>query len=372
MPSSPNNKALSISANDSNKNNGPCSSPTIVVPTNGTSVGSRDNPSDLSRSTSGSSAPTENAANASARQGSTANRKKKALAKPQSKHWCFTMNNYTEDDVTRLSQLKNTQAAYIIFGREVGEQGTPHLQGFVSFPSRKRLPQVIAALGQCHCSIARLITQSIEYCKKEDENAIEVGVPPTTKGQRNDLEEFKAAVKSGLKDMKEIREEHSSVYARYTKFVKEYVKDHMVKHVVECYPLRDWQSNLNIKLNGPIDNREIIFLVDTTGNSGKSWFFQYYEQNHPDTSQIIIPGKKLDMAYILLETNRVVMFDCPRSKQGDFIQYDFLEEIKNGYVFSGKYEAVIKRFPTPHVVVAMNEHPNMDQLSADRFSIIPL
>jgi len=78
------------------------------------------------------------------------------------------------------------------------------------------------------------------------------------------------------------------------------------------------------------------------------------------------------MAYTLNETNRVVFFDAPRSKQGEFVQYDFLEEIKNGYVFSGKYESRYKRFNPPHVCVAMNEYPNMQMLSEDRYTIIEL
>jgi hypothetical protein len=84
---------------------------------------------------------------------------------------------------------------------------------------------------------------------------------------------------------------------------------------------------------------------------------------------IIVPGKKADMARILREDCKVFFFDCPPSKQGEFIQYDLLEEIKNGYVFSGKYHRVIKKFKTPHVVVCMNELPDMTKLSHDRYTI---
>jgi len=284
------------------------------------------------------------------------------------------MNNYTAADEARISSLRSTQGVYLVYGREVGEAGTPHLQGFVSFPSRKRLNQVILGLGQCHCTIAKYISASIKYCKK-DGDFIEFGEPPKDKpqGKRNELEAFKSAVRNeGLSDMKEIRENYSSVYARYRNFVHEYVRDFSKSETVETFPLRDWQAQLNVTLNGPVDGRVIHFLVDVVGNQGKSWFMRYYEQNHPDTTQIILPGKKADMAFVLRENNRVVFFDCPRSKQGEYIQYDFLEEIKNGYVFSTKYESRIKRFQSPHLVVAMNEEPNMDNLSNDRFNIIRL
>lgn len=269
------------------------------------------------------------------------------------------------------TESPNSEAAFLIFGKEIGKQGTPHLQGFVSFRSRKRLNQVINLLGQCHCSIAKYISESIEYCKKE-KDYFEFGEKPKGRGNRSDLSSFMNAVREGLKDLKEVRNTFPEVYAKYPRFCIEYIKDHEDTPTVQDHPLREWQKNLNEKLKGPIDSREIIFLVDIKGNSGKSWFFRYYTTLHKKNSQIILPCKKQDMAFLLRNDNRVVFFDCPRSKQGEFIQYDFLEEIKNGIVISPKYESMMKTFTCPHVVVAMNEYPNMEMLSADRYHVITL
>lgn len=285
------------------------------------------------------------------------------------KHWCFTLNNYTSDHVNHLLSLQQS-VDFLIIGKEIGESGTPHLQGFVSFPSRKRLQQVIQILGQCHCSIARHIRNSIEYCKKDGDFETIGNEPESFQGHRSDLDAFKEDVKQGNLDLKSIRELHSDVYAKYTRFCIEYVYDNMKPSVVANYPLREWQTNVNNYLNGEIKEREIVFIVDVQGNCGKTWFFRYYEQNHEDNCQIILPGKKSDMAMILIPGKRSYLFDCPRSKQGEFIQYDFLEETKNGNVFSGKYECKMKRFETPHVVVAMNEEPDMNKLSEDRYMII--
>jgi len=290
---------------------------------------------------------------------------------PRTRHWCFTLNNYTEVDEERISQLRDQRGVYVCYGKEKGENGTPHLQGFVSFPSRKRMTYVKNVIGQAHFSMARMLDNSIDYCQK-DGDYVEFGTRPQNKkgsGRRTDLEEFKQDVKEGTLDMKTLREKHSVVCARYERFVSTYVRDNSPTYQVKVFPLRPWQETLNRDLNGPVDERSIVFLVDVTGNAGKTWFFRYYEQNHQDTTQIILPGKKADMAYVLRENNRVVFFDCPKSKQGEYIQYDFLEEVKNGNVFSGKYECKEKRFSPPHVVVAMNEHPNMDLLSADRYDV---
>lgn len=292
---------------------------------------------------------------------------------PRAKHWCFTLNNYTPSDLDRLSTPID-DVDYLIYGKEVSSTGTPHLQGFVSFQSRKRLQQVISLIGQCHCSVTRSISGSIEYCKK-DGDYTEVGLPPSRlpkdKESENEMEAFKQSVKEGVTNMKDLREMHSSICASYPRFVVEYIEDHEPPPETSRYELKDWQSELYRKLILPPDPREIIFIVDIIGNKGKTWFSHYYCDLH-ENAQIIIPGKKADMAHTIRSGMKVFFLDCPRSKQGEFIQYDFLEELKNGRIFSPKYESRVKKFKIPHVVVFMNERPCMDKLSEDRYSVTVL
>ena len=46
----------------------------------------------------------------------------------------FTVNNYTEDDFERLINL---ECRYVSIAREVGESGTPHLQGYIEVEKKK-------------------------------------------------------------------------------------------------------------------------------------------------------------------------------------------------------------------------------------------
>lgn len=152
---------------------------------------------------------------------------------PRAKNWCFTLNNYTPADLDRLS-VPLDGVKYLIFGKEVGASGTPHLQGTVVFQSRKRLSQVISIIGQAHCTVTRYLPQSIEYCKK-DGDFTEIGdVPELNQGERSDLEDFKRSVKEGVTNEAEIRELHSEVCARYPRFVKEYLIDNAVQPVVKA------------------------------------------------------------------------------------------------------------------------------------------
>lgn len=292
----------------------------------------------------------------------------------RSRHWCFTLNNYTQDDFDRFLTTPEG-LTYCCVGKEVGESGTPHLQGFLSYRHPQRLSSLRSSwfTGRAHWESARYPYQAAEYCKKEGD-FVEHGNPPCQPAaeSRNHLSSFKDSVKGGQLSHKRLREDFSEVYAKYPRFCFDYVRDQTPRPSVEPHPLRPWQQELYKQLVLPADKRRVIFCVDLRGNTGKSWFCDYYENLHSDDTQVLNPGKKADMAMTLDPNIRVLFIDAPRSKQGEFIQYDFLEDVKNGRVFSGKYESGMKYLKNCHVVVMMNEMPDMRKLSPDRYNIITL
>lgn len=291
---------------------------------------------------------------------------------PRGINWAFTWNNYNEDVVQYLQSLSSS-VVYLIAGREVGENGTPHLQGFVRFAQQKTLLSVKRILnGDPHLEIARNVPASIAYCKKDGDFFEVGGMPENRSGDRTDLEAFKEDVKQGNVDHKSLRELHSEVYAKYPRFVSLYVQDNAPKKKLPEHELREWQSELRERLAEEPDDRVVEFIVDYEGNQGKSWFAHKLAQEHEDTVQVLPPGKLADMAFALQPTIRCLIIDAPRSKQGDYIQYEFLEHVKNGYVFSTKYESYCKTLEKCHVVVMMNEMPDMTKMSADRYKITEL
>lgn len=54
----------------------------------------------------------------------------------RSRSYVFTVNNYTSSDMAGII-LMSEYARYIIIGFEVGENGTPHIQGYVYFDEAK-------------------------------------------------------------------------------------------------------------------------------------------------------------------------------------------------------------------------------------------
>lgn len=47
-------------------------------------------------------------------------------------NWCFTLNNYTDEEIEVFKKAAR-DCSYAIIGKEVGESRTPHLQGFFNF-----------------------------------------------------------------------------------------------------------------------------------------------------------------------------------------------------------------------------------------------
>lgn len=98
----------------------------------------------------------------------------------RSRAWVWTLNNYTQEQVTLLTGLAG-QAKYMVFGKEVGASGTPHLQGFTYLNFAKSFTAFKSWLGcnAAHIAIARDIEAAATYCKK-DGLYFESGTSPFT------------------------------------------------------------------------------------------------------------------------------------------------------------------------------------------------
>ena len=81
--------------------------------------------------------------------------------------WVFTINNYKEGDLERLTHLDASKYT-CIFGEEVGEQGTPHLQGFLRCEKRLMRSNVEKVLGgHAWLDVTHDEEAAIGYCLKE-------------------------------------------------------------------------------------------------------------------------------------------------------------------------------------------------------------
>lgn len=146
--------------------------------------------------------------------------------------YCFTINNYSEDDVKRLDELA---CKYLVYGKEKGAQGTPHLQGYVHFGRVRPFALVVRLLGgHCHVECAKgSPAENRAYCIKEG-NFVERGDVPK-QGARTDLLAVKHMIAAG-RHLKDIVNDCTSYPAmKSAEFLFKYRKISFVKRVVRVW-----------------------------------------------------------------------------------------------------------------------------------------
>lgn len=103
----------------------------------------------------------------------------------RSKNFTFTHNNYPNTDLQDALPCK-----YMLYGKECGDSGTPHLQGLVVMKSQTSLRSMIKKLPGCHVEICKSLDGSIVYCKK-DNDFTERGIAPATQIEKGKKEKRK-------------------------------------------------------------------------------------------------------------------------------------------------------------------------------------
>lgn len=85
----------------------------------------------------------------------------------RARNWCFTINNYTLEDINDIPTWKSLGGG---FGKEVGESKTPHLQGFVCFKNAVSLGYCKDLHATAHWEMMNgNPSQSVAYCSKDGE-----------------------------------------------------------------------------------------------------------------------------------------------------------------------------------------------------------
>ncbi len=101
--------------------------------------------------------------------GNTSKRDTK-LTRNRGRSWCFTLNNYTEEDVVLLSHNKwdNMEIDKYVFQEELGENKTPHLQGVIQFKNQVSFTSLKEFHNKIRWSRCKNLKASIKYCSKQN------------------------------------------------------------------------------------------------------------------------------------------------------------------------------------------------------------
>ena len=141
--------------------------------------------------------------------------------------------------------------------------------------------------------------------------------------------------------------------------------------------LRDWQQKL-LEYLSPSE-REVIWVIGSEGNEGKSWFQRYLVSSFGSNRVFNCNIDKRDDGMLHVLSKQVVsvvdmfLFNIPKSFRYTDIPYTVLEEIKDGQSLSCKYNSKFLCFNIPNILaVFANDAPDYTKMSKDRWKMFTI
>lgn len=259
--------------------------------------------------------------------------KSKPLSSIKCRKWCFTLNNYTDIEEEEIKNYLISNATKYIYGFE-GEEKTKHLQGFIEFKEPVRFTALQKINKRWHLEKTKgTMKQNYDYCIKECKFVTNI-----------ELDDFLSLEERLLKD------EYENVI------------------------WKDWQQDIINIIEDIPDKRKVYWYWDGIGNVGKSFLCKYIALKY---DVILCNGKTNDIFHqvnLWRQKNKnelqipPCLIDVARS---DFhhVNYSAIEQLKNGFLYSGKYEGGKVLGKSPHVIVFSNYETDVSQLSLDRLVV---
>ena len=101
------------------------------------------------------------------------------------RRYCLTLNNPTEDEIEAVKVLESNNLKRAVFAHEVGDSGTPHLQGFIHMKNAMTYSAVKKMLSSNRYHIESAKGTDYEawtYCLKDGDVIVRIGDEPTIAG----------------------------------------------------------------------------------------------------------------------------------------------------------------------------------------------
>lgn len=258
---------------------------------------------------------------------------------------------------------------------ERGVNGTTHLQGYMELKKKLRFNTIkgrVPLLARAHFEKRRgTQAQAIAYCNKQDTR--EEG--PWTfgskfedhSGERSDLEAVRDAIYAGM-TKEDVYHEFPKVAAhcpRYVDTLITFYKQSKTIKITELIPRSKFQYRVMDLISGPPHDREINWYYDAVGGAGKTHISKYLVHSHD--AFCCNDGRSVDIVHAY-NGEPICIFDFMRDSAKS-VNYNVIEQVKNGLMFSSKYESAIKSLNIPHVIVFANFLPYQKKFSKDRYVV---
>lgn len=144
----------------------------------------------------------------------------------QRTRYFFVVNNPSDKDESFIRSFAGTATKYLIYGKKKTSSDVSKIQGFMMLSKRMSL----VALSKLDFPGK---VQLIRYKPSRVIDYIKHLVGPFESGsfvnykKHHEIAEFKKSIKSGVFDLKRLREDHSTVCAKFPRFVEDYIRDNL-------------------------------------------------------------------------------------------------------------------------------------------------
>lgn len=295
---------------------------------------------------------------------------------------CFTIYNMD------WKFQENPNVRYLIYQGEVCPQTkNKHFQGYVEFSKKTTLKKMKEILGENSAHIEfRQGTrdQAREYCsnlhdkKKNPEDIFQAPIEfgkwsSGGQGSRTDILAVTEAIEQGMTNRELIQEFPTFIEKNFrcVQFIRDAVEeaqaDDLLREEFKDFKPNKFQTEWNEHIDKQ-NRRQITWVVDEEGGKGKSHYAKYLCSQG---WQCFENAKTADIAYALNRNAKGYIFDFSRSIEGR-VNYGVMESVKNGRIFSGKYQGKQKVFRVPKMICFSNFYPDVSKFSRDRWDIIDI
>lgn len=249
------------------------------------------------------------------------------MAQTPKRTWCYTLNNWTQQEYERLVNLDENLFTYHVIGKEVGENGTPHLQGCITFKQTKRFNAAKLTLGnRIHIEQLReTVFQAREYCKKDGDF---IEIDNRRQGRRTDLEEATEALKEG--GLKKVKDEHLTTYIKYP--------GGFDKAAAHLLPARN-------VANPP----HCYWIYGATGTGKTKWVFDTFE-----TEDIFCTTSNLQW-FDGYRQQRVLLIDDFRASD---LKFNNLLRITDRYPYQVEIKGGMVHINSEYIIITSNKSPS--------------
>ena len=280
--------------------------------------------------------------------------KKSSAAKPKKMHgyrWCGDVHGASPDGNCPIlkalkSEFQKDDYTLAAVAYETGVHGIhPHWQFYfqtkVDCRMKQRLSQVLGADSGFHIEVADgTRNKNLRYIYAVDKQH-EIGWLHYKKGH-----------------------EAPASYRPYKTQNLLWLRDNM----------KPWQRWITEKVTKTADYRDILWIWQPEGNTGKTYLAKYLHYFH---GAIITGGKSEDMKHAIARWKQItghypvtIIIDVARSDSIPKSGYKTIEQIKNALFFSGKYQSgMVASCNPPNVVIFSNTPPKLQNLSNDRWVV---